>query len=119
LARWILLIFAPDENGIALFDPVHHMPLNGLITGGFGLWDAGTEVNEVPFAGPNPAPRQPAPNTGTAEGDVVQPIVMVADGFAWPSVLSSIRVSVTPHTDMAEATAAPMMEATAEMTPGS
>ena len=31
------------------------------------LWDAGTEVNEEPGLGPNQAPLQPAPHTGTRE----------------------------------------------------
>jgi len=33
------------------------------------LWDAGSEANEVPGAGLNQAPRQAAPNTGSADPD--------------------------------------------------
>lgn len=31
------------------------------------IWDAGTEANEVPGVGPNQAPRQAAPNTGSVD----------------------------------------------------
>jgi hypothetical protein len=37
------------------------------MTSPIGLYDAGTEVNQVPGAGVDQAPRQPKPNTGRAE----------------------------------------------------
>src|SRR5262245_21834838 len=57
--------YAPESGGIDLFN--NGKPLSGNITSKFILWDAGTEVNEEPGIGPNQAPRQKAPNTGTAE----------------------------------------------------
>ena len=64
------LFYAPDANGIALFD-AKGKALSGDITDKLVLWDAGTEVNEEPGLGPNQAPRQKAANTGAAENGVV------------------------------------------------
>ena len=58
------------------------------------LWDAGTEVNEYPGYGPNQAPRQTGADTGADENGVVQLIGDVGDGFPYPSVLSTIRVTI-------------------------
>jgi len=62
--------YAPDENGIALFD-AKGAPFSGDITAKLTLWDAGTEVNEELGIGPNQGPRQKAPNTGVDEHGVV------------------------------------------------
>jgi len=62
--------YAPDENGIALFD-AKGTPLTGDITAKMILWDAGTEVNEELGVGPNQGPRQKGPNTGPDEHGVV------------------------------------------------
>ncbi len=62
--------YAPDENGIALFD-AKGAPFSGDITAKLILWDAGTEVNEELGIGPNQGPRQKAPNTGVDEHGVV------------------------------------------------
>ncbi|MBX3066444.1 MAG: spondin domain-containing protein [Anaerolineae bacterium] len=88
------LFFAPDENGIALFSG-KGTPISGSITGLIQLWDAGTEVNQEPFVGADQAPRQIAPNTGAAENGVVLPIYAVTDGYHYPSVLSSLKVTIT------------------------
>ena len=60
------LFFSPDENGIALFSRSGN-PIGGTFSGAIQLWDAGTEVNQEPFVGPDQAPRQAAPDTGAAE----------------------------------------------------
>ena len=83
--------FAPDDKGIALF--VNGRPMSGDVTSQVFLWDAGTEVNEEPGAGPNQAPRQSAPNTGPSES---KPVAKVHDGYTWPKVSDVIRVTVTP-----------------------
>jgi len=57
--------YAPVDIGLPLFEGTS--PVTGDVTDRVYLWDAGTEVNERPGAGPNQAPRQPAPNTGPAE----------------------------------------------------
>lgn len=64
------LFYAPDANGIALFD-AKGSALSGDVTDKLVLWDAGTEVNEEEGVGPNQAPRQKMANTGTAENGVV------------------------------------------------
>ena len=64
------LFYAPDANGIALFD-AKGTALSGDVTDKLVLWDAGTEVNEEVGVGPNQAPRQKIANTGAAENGVV------------------------------------------------
>jgi hypothetical protein len=62
--------FAPDEDSIELFDADGN-PISGDITSQIYLWDAGTEVNQVPGEGSDQAPRQAGPNSGEAEGGLV------------------------------------------------
>jgi len=88
------LFFAPDENGIPLFDDMD-TPINGDVTRYILLWDAGTEVNEEPGVGENQAPRQPGPDTGDDEMGVVLPISEVMDGFEYPPVAALIRVTIS------------------------
>ena len=66
-----------------------------LEDGAVKLWDAGTEVNQEPFVGADQAARQAAPNTGAAENGVVQSITTVTDGFTYPSVLASLKLTIT------------------------
>lgn len=86
------LFFAPSDEGIDLFSG--RQAISGDITGSFELWDAGTEVNEIPGIGSNQAPRQAGPDTGADEmhGTVVNP----NDGFSYPDVGDVIRVTITP-----------------------
>lgn len=84
------LFFGTDEGGLELYDE-DGMPLSGDITDAVALWDAGTEVNEAPGFGANQAPRQAGPNTGADEAGVV---AEVADGYTYPSVADSIRVTI-------------------------
>lgn len=86
------LFISPDPEGIALFDSKRE-PISGDITRYFKLWDAGTEVNEEPGVGPNQAPRQPAPNTGATENEVVD---LVDDEYTYPNVSDIIRVVIIP-----------------------
>ena len=85
------LFYAPDPKGIDLFDGAGK-PRTGTLADAIMLWDAGTEVNEAPGAGPNQAPRQAKPNSGPAEGGSVRP---VDDGFAYPPAREVLEVSVT------------------------
>jgi hypothetical protein len=84
------LFYAPKES-IALFD-VKGAPVTGDVTDKFLLWDAGTEVNQAPGIGPDQAPRQNAPNTGTAENGVVR---LVKDGFRYPETKDVLRITIT------------------------
>lgn len=85
------LFFAPGDAGIDMFPG--GTAISGDVTDQFRLWDAGTEVNEYPGAGIYQAPRQPGPNSGMSEQEVVQE---VNDGFPYPDVSSFIRVTITP-----------------------
>ncbi len=76
--------FATAPSGIDLFDGDE--PLSGDVTDQVGLWDAGTEVDETPGEGPNQAPRQSGPDTGS---DQNAPIASVA-GYG-----GSITVTIT------------------------
>src|SRR5262249_50284852 len=60
------LFSAPPGGSLALFDKAGR-PVSGNLTSRVELYDAGTEVNQAPGAGPDQAPRQPKPNTGAAE----------------------------------------------------
>ncbi len=85
------VFFAPDEKGIALF--ANGRPVSGDVTAQVMLWDAGTEVNEEPGAGPNQAPRQMSPNSGPSES---KPVAKLQDRYTWPRVSDVIRVTITP-----------------------
>lgn len=87
------LFYAPANGGIALFDG-RGVPVSGDITRQLQLWDAGTEVNEEPGLGPNQAPRQGMPDTGSAER---KRIAVVRDGFTYPAVTDVVRVTITPR----------------------
>ncbi len=87
------LFYAPDESGIPLFDG--QTPVNGEVTNRVYLWDAGTEVNEMPGMGPNQAPDQSGPNTGASEFGTVRRIGDVDDGFTYPAVSEVVRVTLS------------------------
>lgn len=63
--------YAPDANGIALFDGKGN-PITGDVTEKLILWNAGTEVDEEIGIGPNQGPRQKGINTGVDEHGVVR-----------------------------------------------
>ena len=85
-------LFFGNEKGIDLFDK-DGKAFNGDVTSQFGLWDAGTEVNEEPGVGPNQAPRQKSPNTGMSEKMKVGP---VKDGFTYQATTDVLRITITP-----------------------
>ena len=87
--------FAPDGDGIALFD-ADNMPINGDVTSQVQLWDAGTEVNQEPGVGPDQVQRQYGPNTGDPDPD--DTVRLVVDMFGnVPLTETVIRVTVTPE----------------------
>jgi len=89
------LFFAPRNGGIALFD-AGGRAIHGKVTRQVALFDAGTEVNQVPGVGPDQAPRQAKPDTGTAEWVAVAPLADRPDGFAYPPVEAVIEVEIKP-----------------------
>jgi len=64
---WFYSTTDNDDDSISLFD-IDGNPVTGDVTDQLSLWESGTEVDEEPGTGPNQAPRQPAPDTGDAEG---------------------------------------------------
>ena len=88
-----LFVAADSDMGIALYNG-SGTALSGDITNLFTLWDAGTEVNEEPGIGPNQAPRQAGPNTGTTENGTVRKIADVNDGFTYPSTSELVKITL-------------------------
>ncbi len=94
------LFYAPDGMGIPLFDQDGN-PVNGNVTDQVMLWDAGTEANEEPGAGPNQPPNQSGPNTGPADPDST--VRLVNDGFTYPDVATALKVIIEPNVTAIEA----------------
>jgi hypothetical protein len=93
------LFFAPAGAGIPLYLD-SGAPISADVTSQVYLWDAGTELNEEPFIGPNTVTNQGTVNTGLADtNNKVRKIASVTEGFvfAYPAVSSLIKVTVT-HT---------------------
>jgi hypothetical protein len=84
--------YAPKTGAIRLFDR-DGKPILGERAVEVVLYDAGTEVNQVPGVGPDQGPRQDPNNwrQGQLEHATVQP---VRDAFAYPPVGEVIRVTV-------------------------
>ena len=86
--------YAPDDDGLALWDAAG-VPLSGDITDLISLWDAGTEVNQVPGAGLDQAPRQSGPDTGAADPNAT--VRLAEDTYGnLPATAGAIRVTITP-----------------------
>ena len=83
--------YAPAESGIELFK--NGKAIDGEITSGIVMWDAGTEVDQEPGIGPDQGPRQKGPNTGEAENGVVH---MVQDGKVYSDATKVMRITITP-----------------------
>ncbi len=93
------LFFAPSGDGIPLYLD-NGTPITADVTSQVSLWDAGTELNEEPFLGPNTVSKQAAPNTGPVDTNTkVRKIATVTEGFpfVFPAVATLIKVTVT-HT---------------------
>ncbi len=89
------LFFAPDEEGIALYD-LDGEPVSGDVSDQVDLWDAGTEVNQPIGEGDQQAPRQAGPDTGDDEKGVVQLVSDLDDGLAYPAADETVAVTLTP-----------------------
>src|ERR1044072_8435810 len=88
--------YAPDANGIALFDGKGN-PVSGDVTNKLILWNAGTEVDEEIGIGPNQGPRQKGMNTGADEHGVVR---RVQDDRGNGKNAEFFRVTITPEGGM-------------------
>lgn len=77
--------YAPDGGGISLFsDPT--TPVTGDITSQVRLWDAGTEMNQMPGPGNM--------HDGADTDGVVQLMSAVGDGYDYASVTSNLKVTL-------------------------
>src|SRR4051812_22670674 len=85
-------LFYSNDRPIALFDGAGK-PVSGEMTSQISLWDAGTEANEEPGAGPNQGPRQSSANAGVPER---QGIAHVNDKYRYPRVADVLRLTITP-----------------------
>ena len=79
-------------KGIDLF--TGNGPLQGDITSYLRLYDAATEIDEYPGAGPYQAPRQPGPDSGPDENGNVEREAGDFDNL--PELANMIKVTVTP-----------------------
>jgi len=82
------LFYAFNEEGISLFN--NGNAISGDMTSQLNLWDAGTEVNEYPGAGNNQPIRGGAGTGADENGNVV----IVNDGFTYPSTSEAIKVTI-------------------------
>ncbi len=89
------IIVATRPNGIPLFS-ADGTPLSGNITAFFDFYDVGTEVNQAPGIGSDQVIRQgPTPANQTSLGARENGLVRkVNDGFSYPSITQSIRVTI-------------------------
>lgn len=88
------LFYAPAEAGIALYDDAGN-PVEGDLTDQLLLWDAGTEINQIPGTGSDQAPRQSGPDTGPVDPD--NTVRLVDDGYTYPMADEVIRLTLTHH----------------------
>ncbi len=83
--------YAFSQDGLALFNG--DQPVSGDVTSSIFLYDAGTEVDEVPGAGLNQVIRQGTADTGPADSNTS---VRVVSDNSIPATESIIKVSITP-----------------------
>ncbi|WP_339740246.1 spondin domain-containing protein [uncultured Sunxiuqinia sp.] len=77
--------YAPGEGGISLYSG--GSPVTGDITSEIMLWDAGTQVNQMP--GPS------NPHNGADENGVVMKMADVADGYDYGTVATNLMASLS------------------------
>jgi len=90
---------APGESGLALFED--DTPVEGSLSAGIHLWDAGTEPNQPPGMGEDQAPVQDSPDQGEDEGGVVHQLDGMGDGMDdeqdFPAAADVVDLTVTPQ----------------------
>lgn len=87
--------------GLSAFDEAD-APISTELSSALAFYDLGTEQNQEPGVGADQAPRQSAPNTGTAESGVVARIDGVdAEGYSYPSAAEILTLELYPTADAA------------------
>lgn len=82
--------YAPVEGGISIYDgDFPGTETERDITSELVLWDAGTQVNQMP--GPD------NPHSGADENGVVKKMMDVADGYDYGSVATNLKVTLYAH----------------------
>ncbi len=76
--------YAPDGDGISLYSG--DSPVTGDITSQIMLWDAGTEMNQMPGAGNT--------HDGANTTDIVQLMSAVGDGYDYGMVSTNLKVTL-------------------------
>ncbi len=84
------LFYAPDDNGIALFNGM--MPFNGEVTS-VQLWDAGTEEDQTPGDGDQQVQCQGDTSTPDNDNNVR---LASTNSFTYPDIETVIRVTIRP-----------------------
>jgi len=84
------LFYGFADTGLALYD-ANGNAKTGDFTMDLFLWDAGTEVNEMPGTGPNQPMNQSGPNTGVDENGVIH---INNDSFTYPSINNVISINI-------------------------
>ena len=87
------LFYGFGDEGYALYD-ANGDAVVGDVSSALMLWDAGTEVNQMPGTGADQAPRQSGPNTGATENGTVKLIADVNDGYTYPALSEVIKVEL-------------------------
>lgn len=93
LAQTNDLFYAFGDEGISLYNAGGDAVV-GDISSELMLWDAGTEVNQMPGTGADQAPRQAASNTGVTENGSVKLIADVNDGYTYPALSEVIKAEL-------------------------
>ena len=93
LAQTNDLFYGFGDEGLALYD-TNGDAVVGDVSSDLMLWDAGTEVNQMPGTGADQAPRQSATNTGATESGTVKMIADVIDGFTYPALMEVIKAEL-------------------------
>ena len=98
------IVYATSEVGIPLFiNNEAGRPVNGNVTPQLFAYDAGTEANEYPGAGPNQPLRQAAANTGPADSNnlvrrvTTNDINEAEDGYIYRPVNQRLQITITPN----------------------
>ncbi len=87
--------YAYNDDGLSLFHPDGE-PISGDFTQKVFLWDAGTELNEEPYAGVN----QPGRQTSMDQGEFTpfERVRLIDDEFDYPAKTAVIRITFSPTT---------------------
>ncbi|MGZ2369880.1 spondin domain-containing protein [Ancylomarina sp. YFZ004] len=93
LAQTNDLFYGFGDEGLSLYTAGGDAVV-GDVSSELMLWDAGTEVNQMPGTGSDQAPRQTASNTGATENGTVKLIADVNDGYIYPALSEVIKAEL-------------------------